>query len=204
MNDALRATYDEVPYEATRSRRRTRTAASSHACSACGRTPSRVPRAGTRLRHGGNLIPMAESLPDASSSASTCPPGRSTDGQAADRRARADEHRAAARRHPRRATRPTARSTTSSATACSRGCRRTVQDKILADLRARTCPPNGIAYVSYNTYPGWHMRGHDPRHDAVPRRAGSTTRRRASQQARALLDFLANSRARRTARTPCC
>src|SRR5262245_58637378 len=33
-----------------------------------------------------------------------------------------------------------------------------VQDKILA-ICARNLAPNGVAYVSYNTYPGWHQRG---------------------------------------------
>jgi methyltransferase-like protein len=33
-----------------------------------------------------------------------------------------------------------------------------VQDKIL-EICARRLSPNGIAYVSYNTYPGWHARG---------------------------------------------
>jgi SAM-dependent methyltransferase len=33
-----------------------------------------------------------------------------------------------------------------------------VQDKILA-ICANNLQPNGVAYVSYNTYPGWHMRG---------------------------------------------
>jgi methyltransferase-like protein/SAM-dependent methyltransferase len=32
-----------------------------------------------------------------------------------------------------------------------------VQDKILA-IFARHLAPNGLAYVSYNTYPGWHLR----------------------------------------------
>jgi SAM-dependent methyltransferase len=35
---------------------------------------------------------------------------------------------------------------------------REVQEKIL-DLSARVLAPNGILYVSYNTYPGWHFRG---------------------------------------------
>jgi methyltransferase-like protein/SAM-dependent methyltransferase len=51
---------------------------------------------------------------------------------------------------------------------------------------------NGVAFVSYNTYPGWHLRGmirdmmryHAGRFDTPARRI---------QQARALLDFLANS-----------
>ena len=33
-----------------------------------------------------------------------------------------------------------------------------VRDKILA-IAQRQLTPNGILYVSYNTYPGWHMRG---------------------------------------------
>lgn len=33
-----------------------------------------------------------------------------------------------------------------------------VQNKIL-DLCKRHLAPNGVAYVSYNTYPGWHVRG---------------------------------------------
>ena len=34
---------------------------------------------------------------------------------------------------------------------------REVQDKIL-DLCERVLAPTGIAYISYNTYPGWHVR----------------------------------------------
>jgi SAM-dependent methyltransferase len=33
-----------------------------------------------------------------------------------------------------------------------------VQEKIL-DIAARSLAPNGVFYVSYNTYPGWHFRG---------------------------------------------
>jgi 2-polyprenyl-3-methyl-5-hydroxy-6-metoxy-1,4-benzoquinol methylase len=33
-----------------------------------------------------------------------------------------------------------------------------VQEKIL-DICAKHLSPSGIAYISYNTYPGWHMRG---------------------------------------------
>lgn len=35
---------------------------------------------------------------------------------------------------------------------------RVVQDKIF-DIFRRNLAPNGVAYVSYNTYPGWHFRG---------------------------------------------
>ncbi len=33
-----------------------------------------------------------------------------------------------------------------------------VQDRILT-ISSRNLAPQGIAYISYNTYPGWHMRG---------------------------------------------
>ncbi|MBM3982068.1 MAG: methyltransferase domain-containing protein [Planctomycetes bacterium] len=68
---------------------------------------------------------------------------------------------------------------------------RDIQDRILAVCSERLAP-NGVAYVSYNTYPGWHMRGmirdmmryHAFRFDTPEARIG---------QARALLDFLAQS-----------
>ncbi len=68
-----------------------------------------------------------------------------------------------------------------------------VQDKIL-DICARHLAPQGIGYVSYNTLPGWHMKGmvrsmmvlHDCRYqDRSPQeRVG---------QSRALLNFLADA-----------
>src|SRR5262249_55972164 len=66
-----------------------------------------------------------------------------------------------------------------------------VQDKIL-EICATGLAPQGVAYVSYNTYPGWHTRGmlcdimcsHAQRFAAPRERVG---------QARALLDFLARS-----------
>ncbi len=68
---------------------------------------------------------------------------------------------------------------------------RDVQQKIF-EVCANYLTPNGVAYVSYNTYPGWHMRGmirdmmryHAFRFDQPEQRIG---------QARALLDFLAQS-----------
>jgi methyltransferase-like protein/cyclopropane fatty-acyl-phospholipid synthase-like methyltransferase len=65
---------------------------------------------------------------------------------------------------------------------------RDVQDKILAVCK-RNLAPNGVAYVSYNTYPGWHLRGmvrdmlvyHARQFDDPATRV---------QQARAFLDFL--------------
>jgi SAM-dependent methyltransferase len=64
-----------------------------------------------------------------------------------------------------------------------------VQDKIL-DICSRNLAPQGVAYVSYNTYPGWHARGmvremmgfHARRFDDPAVRVG---------QARAFLEFVA-------------
>jgi methyltransferase-like protein/2-polyprenyl-3-methyl-5-hydroxy-6-metoxy-1,4-benzoquinol methylase len=69
----------------------------------------------------------------------------------------------------------------------------TVQDKIL-EVCARRLAPDGIGFVSYNTYPGWHMRGmirammglHDRRFRERP-----AAERVA--EARALLAFLAEA-----------
>ncbi len=57
---------------------------------------------------------------------------------------------------------------------------------------AQNLAPNGVAYVSYNTYPGWHMRGmiRDMMRYHVKSFPDATVR---VQQARALLDFLAQS-----------
>jgi methyltransferase-like protein/SAM-dependent methyltransferase len=65
------------------------------------------------------------------------------------------------------------------------------QEKILEICRHNTTP-QGVAYVSYNTYPGWHMRGmirdmmlYHASHFAEPLTKVA--------QARALLDFLAQA-----------
>ncbi|MCA9246296.1 MAG: class I SAM-dependent methyltransferase [Planctomycetales bacterium] len=66
-----------------------------------------------------------------------------------------------------------------------------VQEKILEICR-KNLAPQGIAYVSYNTYPGWHMRGmirdmmlyHSSRFESPKDRV---------QQSRALLKFLSES-----------
>src|SRR5438128_2655913 len=66
-----------------------------------------------------------------------------------------------------------------------------VQQKIL-EVCKENLAPQGVAYVSYNTLPGWHMRGairdmmifHTQQFTAPAERA---------EQARALLDFLAAS-----------
>ncbi|MCS6865707.1 MAG: class I SAM-dependent methyltransferase [Gemmata sp.] len=68
---------------------------------------------------------------------------------------------------------------------------RNVQEHILA-LCGQQLTPRGVAYISYNTYPGWHMRGlirdimryHALRFPTPQERVG---------QARALIDFLAQS-----------
>ena len=66
-----------------------------------------------------------------------------------------------------------------------------VREKIFDVCRANL-NPNGIAYVSYNTYPGWHMRGmiRDMMQFHSGRFNNSTQK---VQQARALLDFLAQN-----------
>lgn len=66
-----------------------------------------------------------------------------------------------------------------------------VQEAIFK-IAARQLNPQGIAYISYNTYPGWHMRGlvrEMMRYHAVNYATDSIRTR----QARSLLDFLAGS-----------
>jgi methyltransferase-like protein len=66
-----------------------------------------------------------------------------------------------------------------------------VRERIL-EICAQNLAPEGVAYVSYNTYPGWHFRGmvremmryHAARFEDPPTRV---------RQAAALLDFLASS-----------
>lgn len=66
-----------------------------------------------------------------------------------------------------------------------------VQEKIF-EIAAKHLNPNGIAYISYNTYPGWHMRGMI--RDMMRYHSGRfNTPQIRIQQSRALLDFLAQS-----------
>jgi methyltransferase-like protein/SAM-dependent methyltransferase len=66
-----------------------------------------------------------------------------------------------------------------------------IKDKILS-ISSQNLAPQGIAYVSYNTYPGWHMREmirnmmryHIDQFSDTPKRI---------DQARALIDFLSKS-----------
>ena len=61
-----------------------------------------------------------------------------------------------------------------------------------ADRRTTISSQNGVAYISYNTYPGWHMREmvrHMMRYHAG--RFDEPTEQ--IEQARALLDFLASA-----------
>lgn len=68
---------------------------------------------------------------------------------------------------------------------------REVQDRILEVCR-QNLTPNGVAYVSYNTMPGWHMRGmiRDMMLHHIQRFAEPGKK---LQQARALLEFLVKS-----------
>lgn len=66
-----------------------------------------------------------------------------------------------------------------------------VQQKIL-EICQRFLMPHGIAYISYNTYPGWHMRGMI--REIMQYRAQSFIEpRQKLNQARGLLTFLSNS-----------
>jgi methyltransferase-like protein/SAM-dependent methyltransferase len=66
-----------------------------------------------------------------------------------------------------------------------------VQDKILA-IAARNLTANGVAYVSYNTYPGWHLR-EMVRHMMRYHAGQFDEPREQVEQARALLTFLATA-----------
>ena len=68
---------------------------------------------------------------------------------------------------------------------------REVQEKIL-DICSSNLAPQGIAYVSYNTYPGWHMREMIRRMMLYHANQFDETKERI-EQARALMDFLARS-----------
>jgi methyltransferase-like protein/cyclopropane fatty-acyl-phospholipid synthase-like methyltransferase len=65
------------------------------------------------------------------------------------------------------------------------------QDKILAVV-SKNLAAQGIAYVSYNTYPGWHMR-EMIRHMMLYHANQFQETRERIDQARALVDFLAGS-----------
>jgi len=66
-----------------------------------------------------------------------------------------------------------------------------VRDQIL-DICRNHLAPQGVAYVSYNTYPGWHMRGMI-RDMMLFHTAAFEDPRKKVEQARALLDFLAEA-----------
>ena len=72
-----------------------------------------------------------------------------------------------------------------------------VRDRILAVCRDHL-GPDGVAFVSYNTYPGWHMRGMI--RDMMRYHAGRFSEPKPQiEQARSLLNFLATSVAEDTA-----
>jgi methyltransferase-like protein len=68
---------------------------------------------------------------------------------------------------------------------------KTVQTKIL-DICRQNLAPNGVAYVSYNAYPGWHMLGAVRQMMLFHTRDIADPRMRATQ-ARSLVDFLVES-----------
>ena len=63
-----------------------------------------------------------------------------------------------------------------------------VQDKIIS-VSSANLAPNGIVYVSYNTYPGWHMRD-SLRHMMLYHIRHFKGMRQQIDQAKALIDFL--------------
>jgi len=66
-----------------------------------------------------------------------------------------------------------------------------VRDKIL-DIAARQLAANGVIYISYNTYPGWHL--HEAlRHMVVYHTRAHAEPRERIRQARSLLDVLART-----------
>ena len=66
-----------------------------------------------------------------------------------------------------------------------------VQEKLL-QICHENLAPNGVAYVSYNAYPGWHMLG-IIRDMMLYHTRNSTDPEARATEARALLDFLAGS-----------
>lgn len=68
---------------------------------------------------------------------------------------------------------------------------RAVKEKIL-EICKSSLAPHGVAYVSYNTYPGWHMRAmvRDMLRFHAEQFASAAMK---VKQARNLLDFLAKS-----------
>jgi len=66
-----------------------------------------------------------------------------------------------------------------------------IREKIL-NVSAANLSPQGIAYVSYNTYPGWHMR-EMIRHMMLYHANQFDDHQERIEQARALMDFLAGA-----------
>ncbi len=66
-----------------------------------------------------------------------------------------------------------------------------VQDKVL-DICRQHLSPNGVAYISYNTYPGWNMLGMLREMMLYHTQHSDNPHNRATES-RALLDFLAES-----------
>jgi len=66
-----------------------------------------------------------------------------------------------------------------------------VQEQMLA-ICEKALTPNGVAYISYNTYPGWHYRGMI-RDMMLYHTENFTNPAQRAMQARALLDFLVQS-----------
>ena len=107
---------------------------------------------------GTNLIPMAATLPESRFVGIDLSERQISDGQKVVEALESAQHRTQGAEHSGYRRMPSANLTTSFVTASFPGCRRNVQDKIL-EISKRNLAPNGIAYISYNTYPWWHIRG---------------------------------------------
>ena len=133
---------------------------------------------------GGNLVPMASRCPARRSSASTPRRARSPAGAGSSPRSGWTTSTLEARTIEAYEPAPAA-STTSSPTASTRGSAGDRATRCCASA-ARACAANGVAYVSYNTFPGGRVR-QAIRDMLLFHTAGARRPARALEQARALL-----------------
>ena len=116
-----------------------------------------MPRPGARLREGGNLLPMALELPDAQFVGIDLSQRQIADGQAVIKRLglRNVDLRAMSITEVDESFGPF------DYILCHgvfSWVPEPVRDKILS-ICSKNLSPHGLAYISYNTYPGWHGRG---------------------------------------------
>ena len=134
--------------------------------------------------NGANLLPMAAALPDARFVG--CDLSRHAIAEA--RRGAAELGLANVTLHERDlatlAERVPTNTTTSSRTACTRGCRPTCATRCSRSRRAGSSR-NGVLFVSYNVYPGCHVRQAAWEMLHLPRRRDPGSARQARRRPRA-------------------